>query len=226
MFQPQPTPFASSVFASPFAFQPASAPPPASASPPAINNSSSSNLNQSRNHHLDPNPHQPVFSPSPSSPLPYGIGSHIPFGYYFNPVALGGGGGGSGLAAELVGVGSGSGSRAEAGARIAGPGATARGASKGPTPTASTKFAYAAPRGLICDDSLYTNSQEFNANASVTSRQAPTRDHRQHTHARSQPQPRQQRRSTPIKMEDQQDPHGMAAQQAAAQDYQPDLPVS
>jgi hypothetical protein len=27
-------------------------------------------------------------------------------------------------------------------------------------------------------------------------------------------------------MEDQQDPHGMAAQQAAAQDYQPELPVS
>lgn len=213
MFQPQPTPFVSSFFASPFAFQPASA-SPASAASPAINSSS----NQHNNHHIDPNSnsHEPLFPATSASSLPYGLVPQVPFGYYFNPVALGGGCGGSGLATELVGVGSGSG---------AGAGLGAQGRpSKASTPAAPSTFTNDSVRGLGCTGSILNNSQQFKSNAPVPSRQTQTRSRQQR-----QPHPQRHPRQRPpslIKMEDQQDPHGMAAQQAAAQEYSPDLPVS
>ena len=205
MFQPQPTPLASSCFASPFAFQPASA-SPATASSPAVDSNSHGN-HQLYSH--DPHPGS-AFIPSPPPFPPNGLSFDTSFGFYFPPVALGGGGGGPAPGPELAGLGSGAGARAGAGGRT----------SRGPTPPAPSKFTNNATGRSV----IYGGSRQSDANASTAPRYIQARE-RQHAQSRAHPPPRQQRPS-PIKMEDQQDPHGMAAQQAAAQDYQPELPVS
>lgn len=257
MFQPQPTPLATSFFTSSSPFGPragsgfplASAPPPAAASSPAVDldlnpgsiragtGTSSSNVHSQNqlhhhHHHISTNPHDPVFSSPASTPLPFPLSSQqIPFGYYFPPSALESACGGSGLAAELVGAGSGA--APEAGVTAgAGAGAGA-GARRGSAPpSGSTNLAEPAARDLRCDRSLSNNSndfsQQFCPNVSAASRQTQKPSRQQ---AQPQRHPRQQpRRPSPsrlrVNMEDQQDPHGMAAQQAAAQDYQPELPVS
>lgn len=207
MFQPQPTPFAPSYFASSsFAFPTAA--PTSNTTTSTTTGTTNTNISASPSAVSDPSSiSYSAFAPSPPSLSPYGLAPPaVPFGFYFPPAPLGGGAGtGAGGAGPALGraptptTDTATASRPRAGA------------------TAATTSPNSSARGLVCRSSQPASSQ-FASSANLPrhqQQQKPSSPQHQLHHPRS-PVPT---------MEDQQDPHGMAAQQAAAKDYQPDLPV-
>ena len=223
MFQPQPTPFASCFAPSPFLFPAA---PNTTAAPGASTSRSYSSTTTSAVSNPSPiSISDPSFDLPPQPSLsPYGLApSETPFGFYFPPADPSGR---VGAGARIGGAG-GAGATSQQGSSRGRPAAVAQAA---PPTTASTRLRSGATavaaspnpsaRGLICGSSLAASSQ-LTSSANLSGRhQQQQQQQQQQQHRRS----RHRHNPAASRMEDQ-DPHGMAAQQAAAKDYQPDLPV-